>query len=440
MPLSDLSLVTKTLLNLIDKHIGSLPTTKTAKVSLWTVLPLPPDKLTGNNAIGVYLYHVVEDAHRKNLPPPGPDFPPVALTPMGLHLYYQVSAHSDVTTDIGTGTENEQTLMGFAIKALHDHPVVDATTQIAGSLVFPEDLKDTDNRFVIDLLPIQAEQALHYWTPGQKPLRLATYYKVSVTLLEPEAAQRGSGRVLLYGVYTFVRGSPRLDGSKSEVTFKLPGESAARTADVQPAEAAVGGAMTFFGSSLAGDSTTLLIKKARFSEPIEVGSDWGVLATDSEISIVVQPNLGTSATLPGVYSAIAKVTETRLMPDKTLRSFPKTSNEVPFIVTPTAALQLIPPDTVIVDGGIFKDLTLPQSIPPLPGNVQPAGSVQVFIGPNTLTPKDLTDPNPLAAGEFEVVDATHLRLRLPAGTNSGDTLFRVLVNGAESAPSWVTVP
>jgi Pvc16 N-terminal domain len=440
MALLDLSLVTKTLLNLIDKHIGSLPAAEKAKLlPSWTVSPLPPDRLTGDHAIGVYLYHAVEDAYRKNLAPPGPDFPPVALTPMGLHLYYQVSAHSDAITDIGT--ENEQTLMGFAIKGLHDHPVVDATTQIGGFTIFPTDLQGTDNRFIIDLLPIQADQALQYWTPGSSAARFAAYYKVSVTLLEPEPARSRSGRVLLYGVYSFIGGSPRLDSSKSEVIFRIPGESTDRTAEVQPAEAPVGGKISFSGSNLAGDSTTLLIKNARLAQPIEVGNDWGVLATDSEIRIVVQPNLGTSPTLPGVYSAIAKVTETRRMPDNSVRAFPKTSNEVPFIVTPKVEqpITLTAPDTFTVNGGIFKDLTLPQSVPPLPGNVEPPGSVQVFVGPNSLTPRVASS---LAPGEFEVVNAARLRFRFPvAGTNSGDTaLFRVLVNGAESAPNWVTVP
>jgi Pvc16 N-terminal domain len=444
MPLLDLSLVTKTLLNLIDKHINSLPSAEKAKLSsLWTVSPLPPDRLTGDHAIGVYLYHAVEDPYRKNLAPPGQDFPPVALTPMGLHLYYQVSAHSDAHTDIGT--ENEQTLMGFAIKGLHDHPVVDATTQIGGVTIFPPDLRDTDNRFIIDLLPIQADQALQYWTPGSSAARFAAYYKVSVTLLEPEPARSRSGRVLLYGVYSFVGGSPRLDSSKSEVVFRIPSESADRTAVVQPAEAAVGGTISFSGSNLAGDSTTLLIKNARLAEPIEVGNDWGVLANDSEIRIVVQPNLGTLPTFPGVYSAVAKVTETRRMPDNSVRAFPKTSNEVPFIVTPTVVLVLptsAAPDTFTVNGGIFKDLTLPQSSPPLPGNVEPRGSVQVFVGPNSLVPKDEIPPAPsLAPGEFELTGASQLQFRLPAGTNSHDVLlFRVLVNGAESAPSWITVP
>jgi hypothetical protein len=432
MPLLDLSLVTKTLMNLIDKHIGSLPAAEKAKLSSsWTVSPLPPDRLNGDRAIGVYLYHAVEDAYRKNLAPPGSDFPPVALTPMGLHLYYQVSAHSDAITDIGT--ENEQTLMGFAIKGLHDHPVVDATTQVGGFTIFPTDLQGTDNRFVIDLLPIQADQALQYWTPGSKAARFAAYYKVSVTLLEPEPARSRSGRVLLYGVYSFIGGSPRLDSSKSEVIFRIPGESTDRTAEVQPAEAPVGGKISFSGSNLAGGSTTLLIKNARLVQPIEVGNDWGVLATDSEIRIVVQPDLGTSPTLPGVYSAIAKVTETRRMPDNSVRAFPKTSNEVPFIVTPNVKIvPTTPPADVLLhiitmDGGIFSDPALPPH------------AVQVFVGPNSLTPKVATS---LAPGEFEVVNAARLRFRFPvAGTNPGDTaLFRVLVNGAESAPNWVTVP
>src|SRR5215472_8526753 len=104
----------------------------------------------------------------------------------------------------------EHSVMGFAMKGLHDHPYVDNDTKIGGVQVFPLDLQGTDNRFIIDLLPIPAEQSVNYWTAGQHAARLAAYYKVSVVLLKPEKPQQRTGRVLLYGVYTFLRGSPRL--------------------------------------------------------------------------------------------------------------------------------------------------------------------------------------------------------------------------------------
>lgn len=429
MPLLDLSLVTQTLMTLLDKFINSLPPSEKAKVAPWAVSALPPDRLTGDRTLGIYLYHAVEDSHFKSLPPPGQDFPPIQFSPMGLQLFYQMTAHSELALDVGP--EVEQTLMGFGIKGLHDYPQVDRNTQIGGALIFPVDLQGTDNRFVIDLMPVHAEQAVNYWTAGSKSLRLSAYYKVSVVLLQPEPAKSVVGRVLMYGVFSFVRGSPRLDGSSSTVKFKLPGETTPREVTAQPAEAPVGGKITFFGSDLAGDFTTLLLKNARFQQPVEVGAaDWGVLATENQITTVVQASAGFSIILPGLYSAIAKVTSRRRMPDKTLRDFAQTSNETPFAVTPAIQLPIPPPNpqgVVTITGGVFQDPAIT------------ADAVQVFLGANSLPPRGVP---PLAPGQFEVVDPTHLRFRYPVpGVNTGDTVsLRIIVNGAESAPNWVTAP
>ena len=58
------------------------------------------------------------------------------------------------------------------------------------------------------LQPVQHNEAMTYWTAGSLPMRLALYYQASVVLLEPAPSVSRSGRVLTYGVYTFVRGAP----------------------------------------------------------------------------------------------------------------------------------------------------------------------------------------------------------------------------------------
>jgi hypothetical protein len=170
--LLDIALVTQTLLSLIDKFVTSSP--EAGKVTPLTVSPLPPDRLGGDRVIGLYLYHVTEDAHYKNLPPPSPDQPPIRYTPMGLDLYYLLTAHSDLTAD--TGVQTEQTMLGLAAKALRDYPVLDDSTTINGVKVFPTAFQGTDNRFRIVLQPVQHNEAMNYWTAGSQPLRLALYY------------------------------------------------------------------------------------------------------------------------------------------------------------------------------------------------------------------------------------------------------------------------
>jgi hypothetical protein len=295
--------------------------------------------------------------------------------------------------------------------------------------VFPPALQGTDNRFRVVLQPVQHHEAINYWTAGSQPLRLAVYYQVSVVLLEPERPVSRTGRVLTYGVYTFTRGAPHLDGSRSVVTFQIPGEAAQRSVEVRPAEAPVTGKVVFFGSDLAGDQTTLLLKNQNFPEPVEVGTDWGVVGSDDTIFATVQTFAGGALVVPGMYSAIAKVVMRRRMSDGTLRSFVNTSNETPFVVTPRiTGIQL--PDAqgrVLVQGGLFQGLGIT------------ADAVEVWVGPQKLPPRAGAVLN---AGEFEVVDANNLRFRHPiAGLNPGTVVpFRLIINGAESAPNWVPVP
>lgn len=440
--LLDLSLVSEALLKLIHDYINASP--EAAAVGTFEVSPEPRDKLKGAGTIGFYLYHITEDAHFKNLSALSADTPPLRFTPMGLSLYYQLSAHSDTTDEFGI--KKEQLLIGLAMKALRDYPVVDDSTEIPivkdppHDYVFPLGLRGADNRFRISLLPITHNEALNFSTSGEHRLRLAVYYQVSVALLEPEKPTLRAGRVLKYGVFTFTRGAPRLDGSRATVTFTMPDGTAA-SAETQPAEvfirntgANTGGELILFGSDLSGDQTTLLIKNKRF-ESIEVPPEWGVTSTDSQVFAVVQATAGPAKILPGIYSAAAKVTTHQLGPGNMMRTFIKTSNEMPFIVTPRidsiSAPNITGPSNVgfvTVIGAVFKDA---------PGLIE---SIEVFVGPHRLPLREPTDP--FVAGNFEVMSATELIFHYPiAGINSGETVpFRLIINGAESAPNWVTAP
>ena len=90
MALLNLSLVTEALIRLIRLQVKDSPAWSGAEPP---VSPLPPDKVTGGG-LGLYLYHLTEDAQYKNLPAPAGNTPPVRYTPMGLTLYYLLSAHS----------------------------------------------------------------------------------------------------------------------------------------------------------------------------------------------------------------------------------------------------------------------------------------------------------------------------------------------------------
>lgn len=435
MPLLDLSLATKTLSNLLERRVKSGLTAlgqPATVINGLAISALPADKLTGDQTIGLYLYYAAEEAYFKNTPPQSLDQPAVSFRPMGLNLYYQLNAHSDVQGE--QSTPREQMLFGLALKALHDVPSIDATTKVDGTLVFPVELQNTDNCFRIALQAIPPSDAPHFWTGGAQPMRLAAYYVVSVALLEPEAPSRFAGRVLRYGVHTFVRGAPRLDGSRSTVTFRVPGETVDRDVEIQPAELTVGETVRFHGIDLTGDDTTLLLKNPRFPKGVEVGATWGVVAAEDRITATAGPQIGTFDTLPGVYSASARVTTRRRMPDGSFRDFVQTSNEVPFLITPAVTSPAVSTvatanaaGVVIITGGVFAHADID------------ADAVKVLVGPEEIP---LAPAAGLIPGHFRVSSAIQLRFQFPiGGLSSGETHpFRIMINGAENAPRWVNVP
>jgi hypothetical protein len=454
MPLLDLSLATQTLSTVLERRVKTGLATLGQPTAGLNISALPADKLTGDDTIGIYLYHVSEDAHFKNLAPLSQDRPPVQFRPMGLNLYYQLSSHSEKPLE--AAALHAHMLFGLALKALHDFPSIDSSTKVFDpdavppaptyTPVFPIDLQGTDNVLRIVLQAIQPSEAPHYWTGGTQPLRLAAYYIVSVVLLEPERPSQYAGRVLRYGVHTFVTGAPRLNASSSTVTFRVPGETVANQIEVQPAEvsagtppgilpAHVGGQIRLQGVDLTGDDTTLLLKNSRFPEGVEVGPTWGVVASQSEIIATAASQIGTFATIPGIYSASARVTTRRRMPDGSIKSFVQTSNEVPFLVTPQITSTPVAAQVVTVNGNGF----IKNSVPPDP--------VKLLVGaqevPQEVLPSPLPPPPlPLSVGHFVVDDTNTLRLRFPiSGISSGQILpLRIMVNGTENVPYWLTIP
>lgn len=426
MPLLDVSRVTSTLVRLLDTHINDSPAWPSA-VTL-TVSPDPPDRLAGEATLGVYLYHLAEDPHRKNLPPPAGNGGAVRLVPMGLNLHYQVTPHSDL--EDGIGALREQLMLGCAVKALHDFPLVDDTTAIAGTSILDPALAGADNRLRIVLQPIPFGEASSYWTAGTHPLRLAAYYEISVVLLEADEPRSRAGRVLQYGVFVGPAESPRLDGSRSTIAFTLPGETAARELEARPAQVAPGGTLVLEGSALTGDETTLLLRSARWDQPVAADAAWALAATPTRVTAVAQATASGEDVVPGVYSALIRVRRRRTVADGLVRDFEQPSNATPFVVVPRLTAVSPPQQSglITITGATFQH-----------ADIAPE-DVDVYVGETRLT-RDAPPPPDPPAGAFRIESPTSIRLRLPSGLAAGSTHpLRVIVNGAESAPRWVVAP
>jgi hypothetical protein len=417
-----LSLVTQTLQEVIRRSVLVSPEWPGGGTVL-TVSPEPPDKLTGDHTIGLYLYHVAEDGPRRNAPVPGDAALESRYAPLPLVAHYLLTAHSDLVSE--QAPIEEQFLMGLGMKALRDFSCIDDDTRVGAAQVMAPGARERGNRFLVTPRTVGPGDAVSYWTAGQHALRLTAYYEVASVLLDPDPAPSRTRRVFALGLRVVSGGGPHLSGSRSEHTFTVPGDPTPRTVVLQPAEVTIGQAFELVGSDLAGNETRLLLQHSSWPEPVAADPPaWGVVAQQHRVLAKAAAFVGPQPLLPGVYSAsVVVVTRTGAGPEVTARS-----NVSPFTVAP--AVTGISTPTALgrftVTGGRFDpDVLLDDDI-------------EVFLGADRLVRRaaGATDP-----GEFRVDDAEHLEARFPAGTAPGDIVpVRIIVRGAESPPRWVSAP
>ncbi|HRI60790.1 MAG TPA: DUF4255 domain-containing protein [Saprospiraceae bacterium] len=437
MPIYDIAHITKSIIRLIDikvkSEIGNQAVT----------LPLPPDRMTADG-LSFFLYHVQENAHYKNLPAPGKDTPPVRFTPMALNLYYQLSANH-IKEPTSEDIYFEQRMMSVAMKALHDYPEITDKTMVGSVYIMESALEGKDNRFKISMQPIPYNEAVHYWTAGTSPLKLAAYYEVSVVLLEPEEPKIYAGRVMLYGTYIFTEGAPRISGSQNIVSFKLPNETTSRQVTIQPAQVAPGSPIDFFGTGFQGDAVKLLLRPSGPTDQVWVAdTPWNVqVVADNQLTAVVretaklQDETTDVDVLPGLYAAQISVVRRRTLPNGAVREFRHDSNQFPFSVVPRV-------DSILPVNGIF---TVTGYIDPAPDPDPDSDKnldIQVYAGENRLTRKPTGGT--LNPGEFSLSapDASKIntmKLNPLVQLASQQSLpLRIMVAGAEAGPMWITAP
>lgn len=430
MSLLDISKVTDTILNVIENGIKSLPdgdVPSNIKNNL-QVVPDPPDKLSGNYTVGMYLYHIKENASNKNLPPLSQSQPAIRYTPMPLDLYYLLTAHSDVAE--GGGTIIEQQLIGFSLKSLHDYPIVTKTTTIGGTPVMDPSISDGTNRLKIEMRPVDVDNATTYWTAGSSPQRLACYFMVSIVMLEPELPTNYASRVLTYHLSASPQVQfPSLESSGGIVTYTYPGESS-KTLELRPAQATFGDTVTFEGNQLIGSKPTqFFFNHTSWSAPREIPSTggWSLQVNASRVSLVLQETLSSENLMPGTYEGYALVSQRRNMEPSLQKDITLKSNVCAFLITP----QLVSFTTISAS----TEITLTAKWLPYPNTS--AEEVEIFVGQSALT---MVPAGALNDGEFYVSANNTIKFSLPTGTSIGDVLtFRLLVNGVSTSPYWLKV-
>jgi hypothetical protein len=424
MDYTSLPEITETIISVIQTAVdanGSWPPT-------FEVSPeLLRDQHTG---LGFYLFHVQESSHFRNFPAPGNDNPPVNYTPMALNLFYQLSANS--TNEASEeDAYDEQNLMGVAMKALHDHSIINVTT--TGKKV----------NIKITLQTLSPSESVQYWAAAQSPVRLSAYYEVSVVFLEPEPTKSYAGRVLSYGTYIFVKGTPQITGSENIIEYTVPLDPEVKQVKISPAQAPpstiipapVNSTIRFTGNSFGGGITELLLLNGRWNEPAVATAPWLVkvigedkLTANVQETAILQKSLTIVDILPGLYAAQIINTEVRTLPDLSTKEFRHSSNQFPFSVMPRidsiAPLSGPGGTTFTVTGYLFQHADLATD------------DIEIYIRDVRIT---LDVGGLFSPGEYRITGPTVLEFRTPLLFSAGLAPVRIMINGVESPPNWITI-
>jgi len=433
MPLLDLGLVTRTFLTLLEERLPLYPDWPAATPI--NVNPAPPDGVTtGSHALSFYMYHAREDAHTKSQDWQTGEERPQRFKPMGLSLFYLLCPKSNAAQPRDRALA-DQLVMGLALKTLRDFAMIDDTTTVdtlgGPKLLMPPAMRGKSNRLRISLQPKPPEEAPNFWQGGSLPTRLAAYYEVNATLLEPDEPQRRHGRVLVVGVHPFVRGRPYIEGTRNSITFTIPGDIAPRSIEMSPAEVAYGDTFEVYGSDLKGDTTELVLSHRDFTDVVPVDPTWNLKTNGSVLTATARAAAGVQPVLPGVYGVFVVATMRSRLPDGSQRDFETYSNQGTLVIAP----KILALTFAAGVGTIQVDAFQPHALA--------APDLQLFAAIARLT-RTTVDPPP--AGAFFTpsappADRDKIRFRLPTGTPPGTLMsIRLAVRGAESAPRLEIAP
>jgi hypothetical protein len=456
MALINLYKVTKTLTDLLTQNITQ--NIDPSLTGLLTVTAIPPDKVENpSNTLSLHLYHVAEDPYYKNALGPGNDVPNVAKAPMALSLFYILTAHHE--TDSTFDAETQQKLMGYALKTFHDFPVITDQTKIDGSLILDADLRGRDNTLQAIMRTISPEDALAFWNSEQtKTTRLSAYYEVRVVMLEPEKPKVMPGIVLNLGTFLVQLGSPHFDCSQNVVSFSLPastGIAEPQRIEATPARVStdVGGPSSpnnhlfLRGTNLAiGKSRSLVLKNALWAKQgfqavvidPALNPAWKSGFRSDRIEMEIDKTLKVDAitdlvVFPGTYTASLRVVKDEKVILNQLKQISDTSNDVPFLVAPRIKSHTPPSPDKRITVEIEPEFDLTHGA----GTDQEL-EIRVVMAGRTYERKDFDPLPPDPAdndGRFEV-SANSVTLQA-FDVSPGDHPFRLIVNGAESAPFWI---
>ena len=467
MAWSNLSQVTSTLINLLTANINRL-----AGVATVSVVPTPPDRLAdaAPQTLSLYLYHVRESIASQNLTGGGADVPDVATVPLGLELFYVLTAHQ--ARDGNYDALAEQELIGYALKTLHDNPSISSATTIPGWAAPIMVGGDPQNDVLhVEFRKVESEQSFAIWTTGERQFtRLAAYFQVGLVLLQPEPAKSVSNLVYSLGTVVTPTAAPSLAGSRSQMTFELPpslggGQRTIPAIPARPASSTTPGAVSslvLVGAGLSsGLARRVVLRSPRWARrvpslpriPVDpalnMANGWSFDFHADRVEVTIGTTLsyqpedgGPTATIPvwpGSYSASIESTVAEQVVAGVLRRRTARSNETTFgiaaRITGHAVDAVAQSITLAIDTPF--EMWAPPAAPPADPLYDDPLEIELAIDGEVYL-RD--DSGPPAAGHFQVKAGS-----IVVGATFGVTTpalhsVRLLVEGVDSHPYWIPIP
>lgn len=464
MPLLDLSQVTVALRRLLEFNIPLLESALGG--GALTVSTLPPQSVVGgDNVLSLYCYHVSPDPSNRFRPrvPSGPR--PVSTSPLTLRLYYILTAHT--FSGAGFDALNEQRLLGFAMKTIHDHAIVDDNTRVAGNSVLPDEIRGQNNSFGVTQLMLTQGEALSYWSnKADGVVKPSCYYEVTSAEIQPEPPVRLPGIVLQVGSFVLPGSAPAIARSSADIPYVLPSSLGGGAAMLNSSPARIGPVLAappaanrlrLEGQGLAGGNMQRLIIAHPFWArhfpggriALDLGLNavlgWALRIADALVEVdigdvlrAVPPSGGAPVDLelyPGIYS-VQWETARLFQTASGTEAVRQPSNSVPVQVCPwiTGFLRNAATGEVTLNLGGAWRLDRGRPSPPDPAT---APELEIELAVDGRAYRLASGALP---GTFVVAAHSLTYVPNPEENTSGEHAIRLIVDGADAQPFWVQVP
>jgi hypothetical protein len=466
VPVGDLSDATRALQRHLELNIARIDP---ALVPPVTIATLPPERVTGGaNVLVVYLYHVAEDPDNR-LRPRQSGAGAIASSPLSLLLHYILTPRIATASDFDA--LSEQRLLGHAMKAVHDMPVIADGIRVGDEAVLPVPLQGRENRFELVAAPMTAPESLAYWAnDDEATARLSFYLTMRGVELAPEPPRRLPGIVLSLGTVVFPGAGPSIGASESTLVHALPAAlgggqasatvSPARAGPVNPAAPPETNRLRLRGAGLsAGTAQRLYISHPLWARllpeaprqvvdlALNAALGWDIAPTEAGAEIAVGDALDVRRPddtvtrlelYPGTYLLRWSILRAIDEPGGGARFIEEPSNEVAISVVPRITGMARDAGTGAVTlafGGLWR-LDRGRPMPADPG-AEP--ELDILFSVDGVGYRLRGAGEPAAHGSF-VIAAHSLTYSPTAAANApGLHSLRVVIDGAEAQPFWIEI-